>query len=297
MTGYFSKFREILYDGNRAKDLSRRVVMIDELQNNPFHFNSQEIKAYDYPDLLSFEYYKDQYYDWIFYVGNNVVDPYFDWYVNNEVFNAEIIKKYGNHENATQKIAYYLTKDDSQEIEPSHYATLSFQTKKYWTPNYDVSGRILNYRKRRLRRKIVTNAIIKYTLETIPTEGWVYDDLFIVNISSTTEGRVQLLKIEGNSMWCQHCYGTYNVDIPNGLVLSADSKIKKRLSVNTYESSFRITNTKILSQMIHSDEYVYWKPIYYYDLEVANNERKKLIRVLKPDYATIMQGNLDNLVK
>src|ERR1039458_2179807 len=97
MTGetFFSKFPIITYANNQMRDISRRVVLGNNIRQNPLSFYPYDIAMEQRSDVVAYNYYGDSDVDWLIYLTNGIIDPYMGWYLNDDEFNDFIIQKYG----------------------------------------------------------------------------------------------------------------------------------------------------------------------------------------------------------
>ena len=62
-------------------------------------------------DTIAYDYYNDSELYWLVYMANSIVDPYYDWPMNQAEFKSYIIKKYGRVDLAMQKILFWSNPD------------------------------------------------------------------------------------------------------------------------------------------------------------------------------------------
>ena len=60
------------------------------------------------PDQLAYKQYQDPYTSWIIYLSNDIIDPYFEWYLNDSQLINFVKDKYGSMDSAMNKVAYYI---------------------------------------------------------------------------------------------------------------------------------------------------------------------------------------------
>ena len=70
----------------------------------------------DRPDTLAYDYYGSASYTWLVLLANDIKDPYYDWPLFGDNFDAYIIKKYGGLTQAAQKVHHYeeVLREESQ---------------------------------------------------------------------------------------------------------------------------------------------------------------------------------------
>ncbi len=101
MSRYFDRFPVINYDGTVAKNILARVDFSEQSKRDiysTFQFTLEE--GFERPDLLSYNYYGSSQFDWMIYLTNNIVDPYYDYYKSTDDFKKFIESKYGSAQDA-----------------------------------------------------------------------------------------------------------------------------------------------------------------------------------------------------
>lgn len=94
MAEYFEKFPEIVYQGKNMRDVTRRVNFLKQTVENPYVFLPYTIQEGERPEDIAYHYYGSTEYTWLVYLSNNIVDPYHEWPLSEELFNQYIIDKY-----------------------------------------------------------------------------------------------------------------------------------------------------------------------------------------------------------
>ena len=106
-TGYFKDFPQVEYQGKIARNLISRPKIKDQLLGNPNAFYDYVITNDLRPDQVSYLYYDDPHLVWLIFLANNIVDPYYDWPLNQQMFEDFLISKYGTVAAAQAKILHY----------------------------------------------------------------------------------------------------------------------------------------------------------------------------------------------
>ena len=110
---YFENFPRVDYAtlGSsivNATDITKRFKFIDKVLTNKYIMYSYIVKEHERPDMIAHKYYGDSTLDWMIFLINKLLDPYFEWPLTNYEFNQYIKKKYGSLETPQQTIkAYY----------------------------------------------------------------------------------------------------------------------------------------------------------------------------------------------
>ena len=90
------KIATIDYVGNKIvlTNLMVRTEIIPSLLNNPLLFYSYDIQDGDTPEIIADKYYGDSYRYWIVLFANQIIDPQWNWPMNQNLFNDYILDKY-----------------------------------------------------------------------------------------------------------------------------------------------------------------------------------------------------------
>jgi len=276
MERYFIKFPTLTYANTECRDITRRVVTEASLQKNPSLYHKYTITEGLRPDTLSFSYYDDSYLDWLIYLNNGIVDPYYGWYLDMDDFEKFIVKKYGSAEKAMKKVVYFQLNwpNDEKEISPSFYENnLPSVLKKYFVPVFNVNNRIISYVRKQEDVVTNTNRLVHFDVTITSGNGFTVGEIVDINNNALSEvvGVCEVVFANTTVVKAQHIGGNTS---PTNKLVGEDS--------NTYAT---ITNTDILANNISDEEYVYWAPVYYYEYEVEKNEKNKNIRVLDTGFA------------
>ena len=281
---YFNNFPIIEYNSRPAIDITKRVVMLNYVLKNPYLFYPYEILENERADQLSNRYYDDQYKSWILYFSNNMVDPYYEWHLSEHEFEKFIIKKYGNIELATEKVKHYISIWENQDnISVSRYDSLLPTLKKYWTPDYQNSNKIMSYKRKQINQTLNTNSIRSYS---VSNTSFVHDEIVDIVFDTNNTGRGQILSTANSKIYVQHTSG---VTLPNNTIfITGSSYIYGQES--TVNTAFT-TATNIVDNLL-PEEQVYWTPMSYYEYENSINVYNKTLKVLDKAYSKQVADNL-----
>lgn len=268
---YFDKFPKIQYSNSQIIDITKRVVVLDSVGKNPYIYYPYEISHNERADQLSSRYYDDPYKNWMIYLTNKIVDPYYEWYMHEKDFQQFIQDKYGSFVNAVEKIIHYRNNwEESENISISRFDTLTASQKKYWQPVY-VNNKINSYSRKQVNLTINTNKIVSYT---ISNNFFTNNEICQIVFNPINKGTGQILSVSNNKIYIQHTSGT---TLSNSTVtITSNSYIYGNESgVNT---TFTSSNTIV--ENISDEEEIYYKPITYFDYETEKNEFNKTLRVI-----------------
>jgi hypothetical protein len=266
MARYFDRFPVVDYDGKIVKNILARVDFTEqskkEIYSN-FQFTLEE--GFERPDLLSYNYYGSSQFDWMIYLTNNIVDPYYDYYKSTEDFKKYIDNKYGSTANARVIIKFYRNgwHTDERLITVAQFEALqadeTLNLRKYWKPKLTNIGAILGYERIKEDWVVSTNKIVLLSLAVSPS-------LFVIGdrVSQTSTGAyatVDFIDTENKTLTVKHVSGTFVANTAEG-----------------------ISAVKLLKQNISDAEASYWYAVNAYEEEQEVNEMKKNVTLLKSSY-------------
>jgi len=287
---FFTKFPAIQYANSTCVDLTKRVVIDKNLRTSPIVYDEYDLKNSTRADIVAENYYDDPTMEWMIWLVNGIVDPYYGWNLTNEQFESHLIKKYGSIEITLKKIAYYRNnwRNDDTELSPTFYnSQLPDSLKKYFTPNYNEGITILSYSRKRDDVQVNTNKLFNFEISLANTST-----PFIVG---------EVVDIKSNT-------APYGV-IGGGEVVFANTSVVKikNISGNTSATNLVVGETSKANAVINTstlvvdnipnDEAVYWEPVYIYDVEYERNEDNKSIQLMNPAYAREIAINMRTTLK
>lgn len=288
MERYFIKFPEMTYANTQCKNITRRVTMEDKLQMNPSLYHRYTIQEGERADLIAHTYYEDSYYDWMIYLNNGIVDPYYGWYMDTYDFNLYIAKKYGSAEQAQKKIKYYQLNwpTNNLEITPSFYENnLPDNLKKYYDPNFNMQNKIISYSRKKEDIVTNTNKLLEFKISSLTGNGFVQGEIIDIYNSS-------LSSVVGG---CEVVYS--NTTVLKVHHISGNTSATNKVLGETSNTLATITETTILFENLPDDEAVYWSPVYYYEYELQKNEMNKNIRLLDSSFSLDVAEELRVILK
>jgi len=122
MAFYFKNFPKVQYDlkkNNKFLNLTNvtlRFKLTDLITNRSAIFYDYSVKESDRPDIVAFKYYGDEKLDWLILLTNQIIDPYYDWPLNQNDFNTYIINKYDSIQAAESTVHHYEQIIQAQSI-------------------------------------------------------------------------------------------------------------------------------------------------------------------------------------
>ena len=161
---YFSYIPKTTYNGVSVKNVILKAKIIKDVFDKKMAFYPYVIKQGYRPDMVANEVYNDPYLDWVVYFSNTIVDPYYEWPLEDNDFVKYIEKKYSKNVYELQSDIYHymyqgLTNESEEDIARKNwYMTVETHTmatteeKAGWMPmsTYDYEYE-LNEKKRSIQ--------------------------------------------------------------------------------------------------------------------------------------------------
>jgi hypothetical protein len=266
MARYFDRFPIVDYDGDIAKNILARVDFTEKTKRDiysTFEFTLEE--GFERPDLLSYNYYGSSKFDWMIYLTNNIVDPYYDYYKSAEDFKSYMETKYGSNSNARSITLFYRLNwhEDERTITVQQYEALvadeTANARKYWKPKLTNTGAVIGYERIKEDWTVSTNKVLSLSL-TVSPSGFAIGDR-VTQTSTGAFATVDYIDLENNTLTVKHVNGTFTVNEAEG-----------------------IKEITLISQNIPEAEAEYWYAVNAYDDEQETNELKRNVFVLKSSY-------------
>ena len=88
-------------------NVTARYKIRDALKNKVAIYYDYIVKDSDRPDLIAFKYYDDETLDWLIYLVNDIIDPYYDWPLSQDAFNKYMKTLYGSVDAAKATVFEY----------------------------------------------------------------------------------------------------------------------------------------------------------------------------------------------
>jgi hypothetical protein len=280
MDKYFDKFPTITYNGHSVKNIMLRTKILDRVYNKPEYFNRIELNYSERADNIAYELYGDQYLSWLLYLSNEIVDPYYQWYLSQEEFDSFIVSKYGSVEIAQNKVAYWSNNwyEDQVTITKSFYDnTLPDYRKQYYEPVF-IGNSILEYKRKEIDWTVNTNQIWEYSVTSDPS--FVFDEK--VTVAGVANG--QVLHSNSSVVRVHQVFGVASNNFP-GIMTGLVSNNSVAVSAPT----LILTNIPV-------EEQVFWSPTYYYDIEETKNNSKQTIKALDANFSSKVALELKRLL-
>lgn len=273
---YFDNLPNVLWSNTEVKHLGRRVDLTKTAKKSSFIFYPYEISHNLRADQVADYYYDDPYLDWFIYHSNQVIDPYYHWYLNDYQLERLLVEKYGSVERSQKLIRYFINnwESDPNQISVAEYTNVIAPSwKKYYTPIF-ANQRILAYERRQDYYSINTNRLIQYTISANNSSvGFANDELVDIKVaggSSATVGTGQVVRSNSSAVIIQHCLGN----------TSANGTHQKLIVGETTTANVTANAANTIVENVTEEEEVFWSPYTFYEYEIEQNENRKNIKLV-----------------
>jgi len=290
MQGYFENFPLIRYGDVYARNIIQRAALTEEVLKNQYVFYPYDIQSDLRADLMAHYYYNNSYSEWIFYLANNIIDPYYQWYLNDEQLNNLIEKKYGSLINSTTKIHRWQVNwlGDDTTITTQQYNTLvvdvvlGINQKRYWAPIFNNSD-IVGYKRKQLDLNVDTNVNVKISSSTALQTNFIVGEKVYQTSGTLISG-----------------YGFVGAQLEDGLMIKnvfGNLQIGEVLIGEESGSTFTVSDLFVVSRSFPQQESQYWEPISFFDYEIEKNEQSKSINVIDKQYVKNVHSSLKSVLE
>lgn len=276
MEKLFEKYTSVYYNGMLCCDITKRVKLSDTAKKSTSLYYPIELKAGLRADSLADAYYEDPELDWLIYITNEVVDPYYHWYLDEAEFETYIKEKYGSIEAAVKKIKYYRNNwsNDDREISPTYYDNhLAFEQRQYFSPEYGNNGKILSYKRKKEDWITNTNKIVQFDIQ-LTDDLFQPDEIVDIKDGATIVGEGTVVTCNTSALIIQHVSGD----------ISANDTVTKTIQGEVSNVIANTNSVTILQENITNADAVFWTSVSWFDWEVEENEKKKNIIVMNSAY-------------
>lgn len=286
MDNYFKHYPLTVYGENNtvAVNLFAKIAFVKSVQKMYEVFHPYTIQEGDRPETIAYLYYGDVGYDWIVYYSNNIVDPYYDWYMDDRTFKTFITEKYGSVTTAKQKVKLFRSNylyDDSI-ITTATYDALTSNQKRFWSPVLSTSNRVHSYERKKEDVEFETNKTLGLQITLQGNTSFQVDEHVYQQSGSLTIAA-------GTVKYSNSSYAT----IVNPIGSFANTQnLKGSLS----GANATVSSVTTLSTSIPTDIQSYFIPISYYDYESELNEQKKNIKLIDVGYVKSVEEQFKQLL-
>lgn len=288
MDNFFKHYPLIRY-GNTvsssvAVNIFAKIAFQKKLQQQYEIFHPYTVQEGDRADTIAYLYYGDSGYDWLVYFCNDIVDPYYDWYMDTNSFKRYIESKYGSITNASRNIKFFRSNyiDDMSVISTAGYHSLASEQKRFWAPVIGINNNITSYERKKEEEIYSTNHTKELTISYTGETEFTTDEFVSQKSGSVVVSAATVKFANSSSCIINNIIG--NISTSYSLVGGDSGAVANVTSVANISSSFPATIEN------------YFSPVSYYDYENELNEKKKNIKLIDVSYVSAVESEFKNLL-
>ena len=274
---FFEKFPLITYSNTICRDLTKRIVIDSEVKSNIDLYYPLEINAGFRSDALADAYYDDEELDWLIYLMNDIVDPYYEWYISEIDFHDFVQVKYGSVANAQEQILEYRNNwyADSNQISVEAYEDyIDYSWRKYYEPLWSVTSKIYAYRRKQEDWTVNTNRILEYEIELSNSEvSFANSEIVDIYYQGEIVGGGTTIASNSTILYVHHVSGN----------TSSNTTHAKTIVGETSGANATTANVTATSENFTVSESRFWSAVSYYDRELERYESRKHVEVINAD--------------
>ena len=113
MSFMFDRWPTVSYDVKKngkpieLTNITLRFKINELLRDKSVVIYDYDVQDGERPDIIAYKYYDDETLDWVILLINNIIDPQFEWPLDDRSFERYMRKKYGSLETAKQTVHVY----------------------------------------------------------------------------------------------------------------------------------------------------------------------------------------------
>lgn len=273
--------KKLLNEYDTVRNILFRIGFIKEvIETNVNSYYYYTIKDGDRPEILAEKVYGDPEAYWMILYPNSIVDPYYDWPMDDRTFQKYIIDKYGSIEWAKTNWHHY-EKVIKRENPLAQVTTITrFQVNE---------------------KKLTNDAMLVIDVETNYTVG---ENVYVgasyaantysgqVIAWNNANGYISLANTTGSYKSYQYLIGATSG--ANGTILTTRSPDVPMDAYNTLVDTTDFSTYEVAGRTVF--ETVSRNRVSYYDYEEELNESKRRIKVIKAEFYPQIAAEFKNLV-
>ena len=265
MSNYFKNFPSVSYNGALATNLTKRAKIDSVVRDKTSIFYTYTLRDGDRPDTIAESYYDDADFAWVVYYSNQILDPYFEWPLNQQQLEQLLITKYGSVAYAEELVLFFRVNWEHDETmkNVAGFNALPSATKKYWKPIFDYKNTITSYERADV--------------------DWVVENSRTIHLTHDGTGTFAVGEMVKQGTAASGFVQTFSeTDI---IVDKVQGEFTAGSLTNFHQTQTTSVDTAtVLYYGISLEELVYWEPITAFQYEDELNEQKKNIYLIDKRY-------------
>ncbi len=281
MSTYFSLFPTTSYNGTNCTDITRRITVRRTITADPRAYQPYEVPAGQRPDQVADGYYLSPDRSWLVYMSTGAIDPYYDWYLGEDDFNAHVVSKYGSMVEAVERIHHWAIAwyDSDATFSPAQWVGVDDNLKQFYEPNFGKGTQVISYSLRADDINASTNMVV--TVE-VGNNAFVEGERVQVFDGPSLEGSAEVAWSNASHLKLVHVLTGANVGYTVFGVISGESA--------------NVVTREYTANVIPEEMRVFWEPVTCLAFERDKNEQLKNVRLIDRTYADSIESQARRLL-
>lgn len=291
---YFKSFPQIFYSLNNntldfklVPNILSKVKFNESVINNASLYFLYDVKDGERPEDIAYKIYDDPTKHWIILIANNITDPNYDWVLSMDNFEKYINDKYSTINVALKTTESYANNYIVDEVVYQGGATVDRADVEATVSAYNSTNKTLTLKLASSVLSPSANLIGTQSKESHTITSITYNNDGI-QFARTTNSHFKVIETAKNSYDKKIITKEYKVSA-NDFNHFSDTVVNRVLGTTT--SAYTLNDGSTLT--ITRDA----SPITCYDYEMELNEKKRKIKVPRPDFATSIENQFRQLMK
>ena len=193
MSFMFDRWPTVSYDLKKngkplnLTNITLRFKINDLIRDKSVVMYDYDVQNGERPDIIAYKYYDDETLDWVILLVNNLIDPQFEWPLDDQSFERYIRKKYGSLEAAKR------TNHSYEQV--LHFQSVNFDGTIVPEKKVIIDKESYDSANPTLRELGTYRAIDKYTHELRLNDARsrikILDERYITGLVSTYESAIE----------------------------------------------------------------------------------------------------------
>lgn len=276
MSNFFGQYQRLAYrlpgdtEAVLVTNILERVRVLNENLDKIFHYYDYVVKDGETPEMLAERFYGDPEAHWLILLTNNIVNPYEEWLREQSIFDKYIEDKYGSIAYAQDNIKNYFEVFKIRDTLTGEIIYNKYALANVYRPYLAVS--ILNG----------GNGFSNNTILTIANVGNVL-------ISTNANNSIISATLTSNTY-----ANTSNVTI-NVAGNVANAQLLIEVPPNDWDTL--PTDPGSFQTTAYSEIYTAYRDTQsIYDWEFEQNEKRRNIKIIRPEYYTAIYAEFLDLI-
>lgn len=285
----------------RVKNLFKRAKIREDIFQNLSFFENYEIIGDERPDNVAYKFYGDETLDWVVLLANNILNVQSEWPLSQNTFSEILLEKYGSYDALYNGIHHYET----NEIRDSLNNVIL--PEGIITPNtWKTNGNFIEMNNSKISQVFSGNGVVPSTTATITLQTGIIgltvgSEILVDNVSEKVyNGRFEVTSIvldASSESTISFTYELPSIPLSAEPTLSTSNKeevfFRGNIGGNSYYYEYFDSN---LGYYVSLSSSTILKPITNFEYEQREENKKRSIFILKPDYLNILMNDIDNIM-